>query len=302
MRVIDPNIARKNALQNAHLRRAKNLPDGSPVFSHVEFSISGLCNRKCEFCPRADPTVYPNVNEYMSFLLYRKILEYLREINYTGRLSYSGFGEPLFHNEIVKFVSLSKEMIPNCILEILTNGDMLNSAILRSLFDAGLNTLLISMYDGPEQITYFKSLVSEAALNPEQVILRKRYLSPEDHFGIVLSNRAGMVNIRQLNVKALTEPMNNPCYYPHYRMIIDHNGDVPLCPHDWGKKLIIGNLNDEHVVDIWTGERMTHFRKRLSKGDRHFAPCNVCDVLGTLQGSEHFKAWQTFYDNKMIEG
>ena len=46
MPFIDPNIARKNTFQNAHLSDAGTLPDGSPVFSEVEFNTSGLCKRK----------------------------------------------------------------------------------------------------------------------------------------------------------------------------------------------------------------------------------------------------------------
>ena len=31
------------------------------------------------------------------------------------------------------------------------------------------------------------------------------------------------------------------------------NGDVLMCPHDWGKKLIVGNLKKESFIDILTG-------------------------------------------------
>ena len=108
-----------------------------------------------------------------------------------------------------------------------------------------------------------------------------------------------MVQIEELNIKPLDSPMNMPCYYTHYRMMVDHNGDVLLCPHDWGKKLIAGNLKKEHIIAIWMGERLSQIRERLGRGDRTFAPCNVCDVNGTLQGGEHFKAWQKFYQEKV---
>ena len=25
---------------------------------------------------------------------------------------------------------------------------------------------------------------------------------------------------------------------------MDYNGDVLMCPHDWGKKIILGNMNN----------------------------------------------------------
>ena len=298
MSFMDPNIERKNAVQNAHLKRAPRLLDGSPVFSHIEFSICGLCNRECVFCPRVDPKVYPNVAEFLSLELYRKVLTDLKDIDYTGGLSYSGFSEPFYHKQLVEFVGSSKEILPRCRVEIVTNGDFVKAQKLRSLFDAGLNTLLISMYDGPEQIPHFQAIIREAEVDPERVILRKRYLPLGEQYGINLTNRAGMVILKEVEVAPLKEPMNHRCYYTHYRMMVDHTGEVLLCPHDWGKKLIVGNVRDQHIVDIWTGKILTPVRQRLAAADRRFAPCNVCDVVGTLQGGEHFKAWQEFYGGK----
>jgi len=296
MAFIDSNIARKNNLQNMHLKKAGNLPGGSPIFSHIEFNIINFCNRKCIFCPKSNKG-YPNDFKAMSHETYCKILKDLQKIKYTGGLSFSGFSEPLLHKDVLKFISSSKEILPDSRIEIITNGDPLNPELIQSLFDAGLNTLLISMYDGPEQILHFEEMISKTNINPEKIILRKRYLSAEEQFGINLSNRAGLVNlkVKGIKVKALEEPMKNPCYYVHYRTMIDYTGDVLLCPHDWIKKTILGNIKKESIVDIWTNENTTKLRKRLGNGDRNFYPCKVCDVMGTRQGEEHFKAWEKFY-------
>ncbi len=183
MSFLDPNIARKNALQNAHLGRTARLPDGSPVFSHIEFSICGLCNRQCVFCPRVDPNVYPNVAEFLSLEVYIKVLSDLRDIDYFGGLSFSGFSEPFYHKQLVEFVRWSKNILPQCRVEIVTNGDFVEPQELRALLDAGLNTLLISMYDGPEQTPHFQAIIREAGVDPARVILRKRYLPPEEQYG-----------------------------------------------------------------------------------------------------------------------
>ena len=300
MPFIDPNIARKNNFQDAHLARAGTLTDGSPVFSEVEFNITGLCNRLCVFCPRVDPQVFPNVNEHMSLDLYRKILTDLKDINYTGRVGISGFSEPLLHPRLMDFLRASKEILPECWLEIVSNGDRVTAKAMQNFVNAGLNTLHISMYDGPEQIDHFETMIQEAGLPSGVVILRKRYLPPEDGYGINLTNRAGMVSVKEAGVATLLAPMKHPCYYTHYRMMIDYTGEVLLCPHDWGKKLIAGNLNQEHICDIWTGPILTSIRKRLGNAERGFPPCNKCDVLGTRQGGDHFKAWQQFYSRETV--
>ena len=295
MQFVDPNIARKNAFQEAHLVNAGGLPDGSPIFSEVEFNITGLCNRLCVFCPRVDPKVFPNVNEHLDIPLYRKILTDLKDINYTGRISYSGFGEPLLNPKHLEMIRLTREILPECWLDIVSNGDRVTASVMKDLFQAGLTTLLISMYDGPEQVEYFEKMIEKSGLPRESVILRERYLPPEQGYGINVTNRAGMVSVKAVNVSVLASPMKHACYYTHYRMMIDYTGEVLLCPHDWGKRLIAGNLSQEHLVDIWTGPALSSVRNRLGAGDRAFPPCDKCDVLGTRQGGDHFKAWQDHY-------
>lgn len=295
MSFVDPNIARKNAFQNDHLANAGTLPDGSPSFSEVEFNITGLCNRLCVFCPRVDPEVFPNVNEHISLDLYKKILADLKAINYSGRVSFSGFGEPLLHPQHLDLIRATREVLPDCWLDVVSNGDRVTAEKMKELFEAGLTTLLISMYDGPEQVEQFESMIAEARLPRESVILRERYLAPEQGYGINVTNRAGMVTVKELGVTVLAEPMKHPCYYTHYRMMIDYTGEVLLCPHDWGKKLIVGDLNQRSILELWTGRILSSVRRRLGDGDRNFPPCDGCDVLGTRQGGEHYKAWQELY-------
>ena len=191
---------------------------------------------------------------------------------------------------------MSKRWLPRSRLEIVTNGDMLKPAKVADLHAAGLDALLVSMYDGPEQIPVLEAIRDEAGVPADWMLLRERYLPPEQNFGINLSNRAGMVTgLENLGVAALAEPLKHPCFYVHYRMMVDHNGDVLLCPHDWGKRLIAGNLTRDNIVEVWTGRVLDLARRRLGKANRNFGPCKVCDVDGTLQGRGHFEAWEEIY-------
>jgi MoaA/NifB/PqqE/SkfB family radical SAM enzyme len=293
MRYVDSNVDRKNKLQNDHLHGAKRLENGEPIFAHIEFSICGLCNRTCHFCPRSDAQRFPNRKEYLSLNLYAKILGDLAAVDYDGRLSYSGFSEPFYHKRLDRLVTMTKEILPRSTVELVTNGDMLNVAKLKSVFAAGLDKMLISMYDGPEQIQSLEAIRDQAGIPPDKFLLRKRFLAAEENYGINLSNRAGtVINLEGIGIKALREPMGHACYYTHYRMMVDHTGEVLLCPHDWSKKLIVGDLNRENILEVWTGKILSRIRQRLGAADRHFSPCNVCDVEGTLQGEQHFLAWQ----------
>ena len=177
--------------------------------------------------------------------------------------------------------------MPDAKIELITNGDALNLKRLIKLFNSGLSTILISVYDGPEDEEKFKKLVLEAGLNEKQYVIRNRYLPPEEDYGITMSNRAGLMSDAEHKIKPLVDPLEEPCYYPAYSFFIDYNGDVLMCSHDWGKKNILGNLNLSSIYEIWTSANAKRSRENLYNSKRSFSPCNVCDVKGSLIGKEH---------------
>ena len=64
-----------------------------------------------------------------------------------------------------------------------------------------------------------------------------------------------------------------------------------MCPHDWGKKNILGNLLNQSIKDVWLSKLAINSRNKLINSDRGFSPCDVCDVKGTLIGKKHANAW-----------
>ena len=297
-RYFDPNITRKGEVLQRHLAESYEDPAAPPFFSLIEFNLSGLCNRKCVFCPRVNPEVYPNVNEHIPLELYEKIMCELAEVEYDGMILYSAFGEPLLYKNLEAVLELSKQYCPKVRIETVTDGDFVTPAKLTTLFSAGLDTLLISLYDSPDQVDEFQAMMDEVGLSDTQVVLRKRWLPPEEHYGITLSNRAGMVDMPEVGVAALKQPLQRPCFYPFYQVLVDYDGAVLLCPHDWGKKLVVGNLNRSTIHELWDSPVMRRTRRNLANSDRNFAPCNVCDVDGTMMGRSHFDQWMKYYDNQ----
>lgn len=298
---VDPNIKRKGLIVKEHIKAKHHKRDVLPLFSLFEINITGRCNRFCEFCPRSDRNVFPNKNEDISMELYKKIMEELRELIYDGIIAFSGFSEPLFHKDIYDLISLARKSCTKSRIELYTNGDLLDVDQLVRLFGSGLTSIHISMYDGPEQIEKFSIMRDAAGIRSEQFILRERFLTQDEGYGLTISNRAGMVNFQKLGMKRLNEPLKSKCYYPFYMMFVDYTGDVIICSHDWGKKLIAGNLKKKSVVEVWTGRIMNNVRKNLAMEDRGFSPCNECDVKGTFMGREHFKKWQECYKNNTVK-
>jgi radical SAM protein with 4Fe4S-binding SPASM domain len=290
----DPLIPRKSTIVDDALKSDES---GFPLPSIVEISESGTCNRSCAFCPRSAPG-FPDIKEFIDPALVEKLARQLNEVGFKGLFLFSGFVEPLLDKNIYDLVALVRRHLPECRIEMVTNGDVLNTKRLTQLFDSGLSALVISVYDGKPEAEAFEALCRNAGLTDEQFKVRHRYLPPEQDFGITLSNRAGMMEHTEHSIPALTQSSRHPCYYTHYTFFMDYLGDVLQCPHDWGKKFIVGNMRTQDFRDIWLGPKLKGARKRLAGGDRNYSPCNVCDVKGTLIGAKHVRAWEALEQSK----
>jgi len=129
----------------------------------------------------------------MDIKLYSKIIDDLKSMQYEGKLLYSAFSEPLLHKDIEKLISITREKLPKVRIEMVSNGDLLNATKLKTLVNAGLDTVSISMYDGPEQIEHFNKVLKEAEVDESKMILRRRYFE-NGNYGITISNRVGLIN------------------------------------------------------------------------------------------------------------
>lgn len=259
--------------------------------SVVDVNTIDLCNRTCVFCPRHDPKVYPNRNLRMTAAGGDNIATKLADINYTGTVAISGFGENLLNPEVVDIIRAFKTRLPNAFVECNTNGDPLTSELAEELINAGLDCLNVNMYDGPEQVEKFDKILSD--IPKERYKYRVHW--GDDH-GIIFNNRSGMIKWVD-DSASLEELRNKPCHYPFYKMFVDWNGDVLFCANDWGRVRIVGNLLQQTVRDVWMSKGMEKVRKRLMKPTRGFKPCDTCNVKGTLVGENSFNMFKEYYAN-----
>ena len=292
---IDSNILRKREMSKDNFSFYK----GYPVFSILELNIWGACNRSCSFCPVSNKDFFTNKNEGIHIDLYTKLLMDLKKISFNGTILFSAFSEPLLNKEIYKLIKLSKKILPNIHLEINSNGDVIKKNIkkLLKLYESGLDTIVISVYDGIKEFKMFERIKEENNLSDESFLIRRRYFDEEKKdFGIIFSNRSGTVDIKSFENQddSLEEklPLKRVCYYPFYQLMVDYTGDVLICPHDWGKKFVIGNIKDSNIIDLWISDKLQSAKEKLAKENRFFSPCNKCNVRGDVIGKEMFKKWE----------
>jgi len=281
---IKKNIQRRTVIVDQKV----DLYKGVPMPTWVELSLIDVCNRTCSFCPKSDPKVAPDTYQMMSRKLIDKVHDDLVAMNYTGTIALCGYGEPLLHKDISYIVKKLSNVAP---VEIITNGDVLTSKRLQDLYLSKASKVLVSMYDGPEQIEKFETIAKKANVPQDFLILRDRWYDASKDYGVKLTNRAGTIDTgEQPSLEKYTK-----CFYPTYQFLIDWNGDIFLCPQDWQRRVTMGNMMQENIMNIWNGKILTKFRKNLLKGKRNCAPCNACNAEGTVLGYNHAKTWETIY-------
>ncbi len=281
---IKKNLKRRSLIVNENIRFYQNIP----LPTWIELSLIDVCNRSCSFCPKSDPAIAPDTYQKMSKVLIDKLASDLKKIKYNGAIALCGYGEPLLHKEILY---ITKKLSEVSSVEIVTNGDVLNSKMLRNLYKSNVSRVLISMYDGPEQIKKFKKIIKDAKVPDELIILRDRWYDKDNNFGVKLTNRTGTIKIGN----QVDNSIHTTCFYPSYQFLIDWNGDVFLCPQDWQRRVTMGNMMQDSIFNIWKGKIFDKYRKTLLKGKRSLNPCNSCNAQGTLLGQSHAKIWREIY-------
>ena len=288
----NPPLDPKETIQN-NINRKKPILDRDPQFfktvpipSWIELSLIDVCNRSCNFCPKSDESIAPNTHQKMSMSLIEKLVNDLKKINFEGAFCLCGYGEPMLHKNLINIVNTLGSIGG---VEIITNGDTINHKTLLNLYESKATRLLISLYDGPEQIIKFKKIIKETNIPEEFVILRDRWYSDKIDFGVKLTNRVGTINIG--NQPEVKDYSKKKCFYTAYQTLIDWNGDVFLCPQDWQRRQTMGNIMQDDFFEIWKGPILSKYRKLLLDGKRDLKPCSQCNADGMVYGSKHYDAW-----------
>lgn len=277
---IEDHIAYRNQRYlNANLGNPRLLGLGV-----VELNPTELCNRTCSFCPRSNPEVYPNRNLNMSVEAAKILVAQLKHANYNGDIHITGFGEPTLNPDILEIISVCADKFHT---EMITNGDKLLSGKLthQQLKRAGLNTLIVDCYDGPQQMQAMTECLSDC-----EIYYRIRDHHDTGEAELIktynYNNRGGLVQSK--------ETLFRPCWLPFYKSFVDWDGEVRLCCNDWSRSQPgFGNIFETSFDEIWMSKELIQVRETLNKGNRQcLSACKKCNTSGTQNGFESVRLWQ----------
>lgn len=235
------------------------IPD---IFTSTNIELYGYCNRRCNFCFNNSRFPARDVG-IMDESLWKKIIDELSAIQYTGRISPYFYGEPLLDKRITELVLYARKKCPYSHILISSNGDVLTEELLVKLIENGMDEILLTNYDDFEK----EDIINMYKKYP-------RFIQYRNYKEIDLKNRAGSL------FEKSTDKINRPCLRPSRQLVINWKGNVLLCCNDYYEQYIFGNVNNKSVREIWKDNDFIKYREILSKvgGRKEIDICKKCDM------------------------
>ena len=294
------------------------IPLSTPMILFVD--PASACNFECTFCPTGDRELIKGTGRFvgrMKFEIFKKVIDDLKEFDKPIKvLRMYKDGEPFLNKELAKMIAYAKQSGMVDYIDTTTNGSLMTPERLAPVLEAGLDKINISV-DGmtPEQYKEFtnydfdfdafvknvkwlyenKGDCEVVIKIPKELISEPQQQEFYDTFGdycdrIALENFAPCwpeFDVEERTGFTITEGIYNQsvsntetCPYIFYGMSVNADGLVSSCFLDWERKLIVGDVRQENLVDIWSSDAFNQLRLQHLEGKRcENAVCQNCGQL-----------------------
>ena len=278
------------------------------------------CNFKCTFCPTGHRDMIAETGRYqgaMKFEVFQKIIDDLAEFDKPIKvLRMYKDGEPLLNKRFADMVAYAKQSGRVEYIDTTTNGTLITPERMGPILEAGIDKINISV-DGMNDAAYakftgfkfnFKAFVENVkwiyahkgkceivVKIPGELITEAERQEFFDTFGdhcdrIFVENFApcwpefdiekhtGITISKGIYQQEIGD--TDTCPYIFYGYSVNADGLVSSCFLDWGRKLVIGDVREQSMKEIWTSPRMNALRLQHLEGRRK--QNGVCGNCGQL--------------------
>lgn len=248
-----------------------DLKNADKLFNAVEIETYNRCNGGCSFCP-VNVKNDTRVEAKMSETLFKKIIDELANLNFSGTLALFSNNEPFLDNRILEFHKYARERVKNARMHLFTNGSLLTVELLKEIMKY-LDEIIIDNYNQELKLTPSSKKIYEYLQNhPELMFKVTIALRKSDE---ILTSRGGSAP----NRKNIKNYLKDTCAYPFRQMIIRPDGKCSLCCNDSLGLTTMGDLSKNTMKEVWYGKAYQELREAIFQGRENVPHCINCDTF-----------------------
>ena len=276
---------------------ARRLRDSEPRPTNLAVESTDACNLDCPFCLYGvsgsegsnKHTDLVRKKGYMDWELFSKIIPEADAFGITMvQLHFQG--EPLLHQKLPDMIRLVKKHGMFC--QFFTNGLLMTDKLADRILDAGVDRVRFSV-DGATQETYQKNRVGGdfekvrrimrmfheksrgtktiaewqviAMRNNEHELELAEKMAADIGIGFFWKSVAtDKPHEMTIDPKYHRQPRLKPCQDIYVIYNILWNGDVVPCCRDSNGSVILGNVRENTLEEVWNSERYRRARKVIN--------------------------------------
>lgn len=272
----------------------------------LQIEPTNVCNADCICCPSSRSS---RPRGHMEFSLFRRIIDEASKIGVNSIFLFL-HGEPMLHSKIVNMLRYIK--MNGLSFHLTTNGITFDERKIRAIFRSGVDngdhvsfSIQGASKEVHDKITRRKSY--EKVVNNIRLFLDLRrelnvkgpiietvfYIMPENRHeahryfqkwsGVVDHVRlSGEISQSFAQYKQDTETSivrTTACVNLWQKMTIGWNGDVILCCNDVDGELILGNLDEQSISEVWNSKKLLAIKRiHKQKQFERIPLCHTCDM------------------------
>jgi radical SAM protein with 4Fe4S-binding SPASM domain len=266
----------------------------------VDLELSSVCNLKCPMCYTITEDFKKKVTKgFMDFDLFKRIIDEIAGNVFAVRLSLRG--EATLHKQFIKCIKYTKDAGIHEV-SMLTNGSRLRGEYIEQIIDAGIDWITVSIdgigdtYEKIRQPIKFSDIVDNIS-QVNKIKQRKRMSKPvvkvqgiwpavRNDPEIYYNTFAPITDLVAFNplIDYLRKDENIiyeeefSCPQLYQRMVVGSDGNVMMCANDEDGQVIVGDVYEQSIHDIWHGKPLNKVREihTILDGFKSMDVCRHC--------------------------
>jgi radical SAM protein with 4Fe4S-binding SPASM domain len=281
-------MIRRNIFNTIYGSKEYQTSKSLPMPAIVDIEMTNHCNLRCKMCDRQRMS---RLRGFMPEHIFCKVVDECQK--YKIPLRFIGWGEPFLHPKLIDYLEYAKPLA----LHVTNNGQIISERNMRDLVKLGLDSIIFS-FQGATKKGYEEMRIGsdydKLIRNINKLIeIRGNKDKPFIHVSSTMTNESrdeisAFVNHWNATVDSVGFGKTNmhdqagdkdyrPCMEVWHKLTVKWDGQVSACCGDFDNTLVVGNMKDFTLKEIWEGEELKAVRTLLDNNrHRSLTLCKDC--------------------------